>query len=341
MKPDAKIALFRPVTASDGIHDKLVTRFRCTIVPPRRLDRPRVVGSSPTVRTRRPAAEGAIRCGGGGAGTRRCCRPGPLSGRALRAPRSVSWIGSRSSWPTTTSSCGRACGPCSVSRTISRSSGSRPTTTSWSPGPTRPSPQVVVTDIRMPPNFQNEGIEAAKVVRKLHPGTGVVILSQYDEPEYAISLLAEGAAGYAYLLKDRVSDGNRLARAIREVATGGSMLDPEIVAALVSPVRGEGELTAGRGPPARAGRRRSSGEGHRVEHADDARGGERRHRGALPDAGPRGQRRTGERVAPPAPAAEGDPRPGGAGRDAQPPAARAVWPRSCAPTGAPSTAPTG
>ena len=104
-------------------------------------------------------------------------------------------------------------------------------------------PQVVVTDIRMPPSFQDEGIEAAKVVRKLHPGTGVVILSQYDEPEYAISLLAEGAAGYAYLLKDRVSDGNRLARAIREVATGGSMLDPEIVASLVRPVRADGDLS--------------------------------------------------------------------------------------------------
>src|SRR4051812_32765696 len=105
-------------------------------------------------------------------------------------------------------------------------------------------PQVVVTDIRMPPTFQNEGIEAAKEVRKRHPGTGIVILSQYDDPEYAISLLDEGAAGYAYLLKDRVADGNRLARAIREVATGGSMLDPEIVQALVSPVRSEGELGA-------------------------------------------------------------------------------------------------
>ena len=104
-------------------------------------------------------------------------------------------------------------------------------------------PQVVVTDIRMPPNFQNEGIEAAKRVRQLHPGTGVVILSQYDDPEYAISLLADGAAGYAYLLKDRVSDGNRLARAIREVATGGSMLDPEIVAALTAPVRGDADLS--------------------------------------------------------------------------------------------------
>ena len=105
------------------------------------------------------------------------------------------------------------------------------------------SPQVVVTDIRMPPSFQDEGIEAAKEVRKRHPGTGVVILSQYDDPEYAISLLSEGAAGYAYLLKDRVSDGNSLARAIREVATGGSMLDPEIVQALVAPARDEGELT--------------------------------------------------------------------------------------------------
>ncbi len=104
-------------------------------------------------------------------------------------------------------------------------------------------PQVVVTDIRMPPSFQNEGIEAAKEVRKRHPGTGVVILSQYDDPEYAVSLLSEGAAGYAYLLKDRVSDGNSLARAIREVATGGSMLDPEIVQALVAPARDEGELT--------------------------------------------------------------------------------------------------
>src|SRR5882672_2352473 len=63
-------------------------------------------------------------------------------------------------------------------------------------------PQVLVTDIRMPPAFQREGIDAAKELRKRHPGTGVVVLSQYDDPEYAISLLADGAAGYAYLLKD-------------------------------------------------------------------------------------------------------------------------------------------
>jgi class 3 adenylate cyclase/DNA-binding NarL/FixJ family response regulator len=105
-------------------------------------------------------------------------------------------------------------------------------------------PHVVVTDIRMPPSFQQEGIEAAKEVRKRNPGTGVVILSQYDEPEYAIALLRDGAAGYAYLLKDRVSDGNRLAQAVREVATGGSMLDPEIVEALVSPATHDGDLSA-------------------------------------------------------------------------------------------------
>jgi adenylate cyclase len=110
-------------------------------------------------------------------------------------------------------------------------------------GATAAHPQVVVTDIRMPPTFQREGIDAAKEVRKRHPGTGVVVLSQYDEPEYAISLLGEGAAGYAYLLKDRVAEGDQLARAVREVATGGSMLDPKIVEALVTPVTGSGELS--------------------------------------------------------------------------------------------------
>jgi class 3 adenylate cyclase/DNA-binding NarL/FixJ family response regulator len=105
-------------------------------------------------------------------------------------------------------------------------------------------PQVIVTDIRMPPTFQDEGIEGAKEVRRHHPGTGVVVLSAYDDPEYAIALLADGAVGFAYLLKDRVADSGRLGRAIREVATGGSMLDPEIVAAMMSPVRMDGALTA-------------------------------------------------------------------------------------------------
>ncbi len=110
-------------------------------------------------------------------------------------------------------------------------------------GATAAAPQVVVTDIRMPPDFLREGIDAAKIVRKAHPGTGIVILSQYDDPEYAIALLSEGAAGYAYLLKDRVAEGDQLVRAIREVATGGSMLDPKIVEALTRPVSRDGLLS--------------------------------------------------------------------------------------------------
>ena len=105
-------------------------------------------------------------------------------------------------------------------------------------------PQVLVTDIRMPPTFQREGIDAAKELRKRHPGTGVVVLSQYDDPEYAVSLLSEGAAGYAYLLKDAVAEGDQLANAVRQVASGGSMLDPKIVDALMRPVTADGELGA-------------------------------------------------------------------------------------------------
>src|SRR4029078_8247562 len=85
---------------------------------------------------------------------------------------------------------------------------------------------------------------AANGLRTRPPGTCVVVLSQYDDPEYAISLLADGAAGYAHLLKDRIAEGNHLARAVREVATGGSVLDPKIVEALVHPVAGIGGLTA-------------------------------------------------------------------------------------------------
>jgi adenylate cyclase len=110
-------------------------------------------------------------------------------------------------------------------------------------GAAEAAPQVVVTDIRMPPSFQKEGIEAAHEIRKRHPGTGVVILSQFDDPEYAISLLDEGAAGCAYLLKDHVAEGDQLARAVRAVATGGSVLDPTIVEAMVHPVTDTGELT--------------------------------------------------------------------------------------------------
>ena len=111
-------------------------------------------------------------------------------------------------------------------------------------GCTATEPQVLVTDVRMPPSFHREGIDAAKEVRKRHPGTGVVVLSQYDDPEYAVTLLAEGSAGYGYLLKDRVAEGSQLADAIRRVATGGTALDPAIVEALVRPVISPGGLLA-------------------------------------------------------------------------------------------------
>src|SRR5215472_1156640 len=110
-------------------------------------------------------------------------------------------------------------------------------------GATAANPQVLVTNIRMPPAFQREGIDAAKEVRKRHPGTGIVVLSQYEDPEYAVSLLAEGSAGYGYLLKDHVAEGNQLADAIRAVATGGTALDPSVVEALVRPVVPAGGLS--------------------------------------------------------------------------------------------------
>jgi class 3 adenylate cyclase len=95
----------------------------------------------------------------------------------------------------------------------------------------------------MPPHFSREGIDAAKEIRKRHPGTGVVILSQYDDPDYAVSLLAEESAGYAYLLKDRVAEGDQLFRAIAEVASGGSLIDPSIVSMMVRPVTKGSDLT--------------------------------------------------------------------------------------------------
>jgi class 3 adenylate cyclase/DNA-binding NarL/FixJ family response regulator len=103
-------------------------------------------------------------------------------------------------------------------------------------------PHVIVTDIRMPPTFQREGIDGAQLVRKRHPGTGIVILSQFDDPEYAVALLSEGASGCAYLLKDGVAAGDQLARAIRTVCSGGSLLDPKIVEAMLRPL-GEADLS--------------------------------------------------------------------------------------------------
>jgi len=104
-------------------------------------------------------------------------------------------------------------------------------------------PQVLVTDIRMPPTFSREGIEAAKEIRRRLPGTGVVVLSQYDDPEYAVALLAEGSAGYGYLLKDHLAEGDQLIEAIKMVATGGTALDPSIVEALMRPVTSAAHLS--------------------------------------------------------------------------------------------------
>jgi DNA-binding NarL/FixJ family response regulator len=96
---------------------------------------------------------------------------------------------------------------------------------------------VVVLDIRMPPTFTTEGIELARRVRRDHPGTGIVVLSQHDDPEYALELLEGGSAGVAYLLKERLGDADRLLQAIDEVRAGGSMLDPKIVSALLEAQR--------------------------------------------------------------------------------------------------------
>jgi len=98
----------------------------------------------------------------------------------------------------------------------------------------RTRPDVVVTDIRMPPDPHLAGIAAALRIRDARPGTGIVVLSQYSDPRYAMSLLANGTAGTAYLLKERVGDPDQLIGAVRTVADGGSVIDPEVVGALVA-----------------------------------------------------------------------------------------------------------
>jgi DNA-binding NarL/FixJ family response regulator len=95
------------------------------------------------------------------------------------------------------------------------------------------SPDVAVVDIRMPPTHTDEGLRAAKDIRERYPGTSVLVLSQYVEPEYAMELLAESAEGVGYLLKDRVSDVKEFAASVRRVAEGGSALDPSVVSQLV------------------------------------------------------------------------------------------------------------
>ncbi len=95
------------------------------------------------------------------------------------------------------------------------------------------SPDVAITDIRMPPTQTDEGLRAAREIRRDHPGTGVLVLSQHIEPRYAMSLLSESAEGLGYLLKDRVVDLRDLESAVRRVGAGGSALDPLVVAQLV------------------------------------------------------------------------------------------------------------
>jgi DNA-binding NarL/FixJ family response regulator len=95
-------------------------------------------------------------------------------------------------------------------------------------------PDVVITDIRMPPTGTDEGLRAAERLRTERPQVGVVVLSQYAEPEYALALLEKGASGRAYLLKERVSDIDQLVGAVREVARGGSVIDSRVVEVLVA-----------------------------------------------------------------------------------------------------------
>ena len=105
-------------------------------------------------------------------------------------------------------------------------------------------PDVVLTDIRMPPSFTDEGVRAANLIRGSHPDTGVVVISQYDDPEFALALLDHGSEGRAYLLKERIADPAELRTAIEVVARGGSLMDPEMVQALMSAAgRGDSPLS--------------------------------------------------------------------------------------------------
>jgi len=107
----------------------------------------------------------------------------------------------------------------------------------------RENPAVVITDVRMPPSGDDEGIRIAHRLRRTHPGVGVVVLSQYSDARYGLGLLEQGAEGRAYLLKERVADPAELRAAIDVVARGGSLIDPEMVHALMSAAgRGDSPL---------------------------------------------------------------------------------------------------
>jgi DNA-binding NarL/FixJ family response regulator len=105
-------------------------------------------------------------------------------------------------------------------------------------------PDVAIVDIRMPPTHTNEGLRAAHRIREAHAGVGVVVLSQHAEPEYAMELLAGGADGVGYLLKDRIADIDDFTVAVARVAGGGSALDPSIVSLLVARKRRASPLEA-------------------------------------------------------------------------------------------------
>jgi DNA-binding NarL/FixJ family response regulator len=104
-------------------------------------------------------------------------------------------------------------------------------------------PDVAIVDIRMPPTHTDEGLQAARRIRERFPGVGVLVLSQYVEPAYAMELLQESAEGVGYLLKDRVSDVDEFAGAVRRVAQGGSALDPTVVSQLVGRRRADDPLS--------------------------------------------------------------------------------------------------
>jgi DNA-binding NarL/FixJ family response regulator len=104
-------------------------------------------------------------------------------------------------------------------------------------------PDVAVIDIRMPPDQSDEGVRAAREIRASLPQVGILVLSQYVDEHYALALLSEGADGVGYLLKDRVGEIDRFTEAVRRVAAGGSVLDPEVVAHMLGRRREEGLLT--------------------------------------------------------------------------------------------------
>ena len=103
-------------------------------------------------------------------------------------------------------------------------------------------PDVVLADIQMPPEHSDDGLRAALAIRAAHPGVGVLVLSQFLEDAYALALVADGAQGVGYLLKEKVGDFRLFTDAVRRVAEGGSVLDPDVVARLVGRKRTTGPL---------------------------------------------------------------------------------------------------